>query len=84
MSILPAVSESPKHKILIVAISGLVSLSKFLKAYKMETAIKPTAKMQQWALMLVIFWRFLLNMTRKGKQGDGYILAESGKLRSST
>ena len=84
MSILPAVRESPKHKILIVAISGLVSLSKFLEAYKMETAIKPTARMQQWVLKFVIIWRFLLNTTRKRKQGDVYILAESGKIISST
>ena len=84
MICITAVSESPKYKIIIAAISDLVSLSKFLKAYRMETAIKPTARMQQWVLKFVIIWRFLLNTTRKRKQGDVYILAESGKIISST
>ena len=61
MSILPTVRESPKHKILIAAISGLVSLNILLKSYKMETAIKPTAGMQQCALKHVIFALFVQN-----------------------
>ena len=69
MICITAVSESPKYKIIIAAISDLVSLSKFLKAYRMETAIKPTARMQHWAPKLVIFFlHFLLNMTRKGNK----------------